>query len=64
MVEGFAIVCLGVWLQLAYFGLVHISAYRAWPLVLAAVGGVMIRRGIRATGRRFFRAGRGGGPEA
>ena len=48
IVEGFAIVCLGVWLELAYFGLAHISSYRPWPLVLAAVGGSMIWRGVRA----------------
>ena len=46
MVEGFAIAVLGVWLQLSYFGLVHISTYRLWPLVLTAIGVVMVGRGF------------------
>ncbi len=50
--EGGAVVLLGVWLQLSYFGASHISSYRAWPLVLAAVGGVMMWRGFVA--RRFL----------
>ena len=50
IVEGSAIVFLGVWLQLSYFGLVHISSYRLWPLVLAAVGGVMVWRGLYGRG--------------
>jgi LiaF transmembrane domain len=45
-VEGFAVVILGVWLQLSYFGASHISSYRPWPLVLAAIGGVLVWRGL------------------
>lgn len=46
ILEGSAIVLLGAWLQLSYFGFVHISSYRLWPLALVAVGGVMAWRGI------------------
>jgi len=46
-VEGLAVVFLGVWLQLSYFGAAHISSYRPWPLVLAAVGLVMVWRTLR-----------------
>ena len=52
MVEGFAIASLGMWLQFSYFGVVHISSYRPWPLVLVAVGGVMVWRGFCARGFR------------
>ena len=52
-VEGFAIWCLGMWLQFSYFGVVHISSYRVWPLVLVAVGGVMAWRGLYARGSRY-----------
>ncbi len=44
-VEGFAVVFLGVWLQLSYFGAAHISLYRPWPLLLVAIGAVMVWRG-------------------
>ena len=44
--EGLAVLCLGGWLQLSYFGASHISSYRPWPLVLAAVGAVMVWRGL------------------
>jgi hypothetical protein len=44
--EGLAVLCLGAWLQLSYFGAPHISSYRPWPLVLAALGGVMVWRGL------------------
>jgi hypothetical protein len=44
--EGLAVLCLGGWLQLSYFGAPHISSYRPWPLVLAAVGAVMLWRGL------------------
>ena len=50
--EGFAVVFLGVWLQLSYFGAPPISSYRAWPLVLAVVGAVMMWRGFVA--RQFL----------
>lgn len=50
--EAFAVVFLGVWLQLSYFGAPHISSYRAWPLALVAVGGVMAWRGFDT--RRFL----------
>jgi LiaF transmembrane domain/LiaI-LiaF-like transmembrane region len=46
VVEGFVIVSLGAWLQLSYFGLVHIASYRAWPLGLAAVGVLMLWRSL------------------
>jgi LiaF transmembrane domain len=49
-VEGFAIASLGMWLQLSYFGVVHISSYRLWPLVLVVVGCVMAWRGRYASG--------------
>ena len=52
MVEGFAIASLGMWLQFSYFGVVHISSYRSWPLVLVAVGGLMVWRGFYARGFR------------
>ena len=52
MVEGFAIASLGMWLQFSYFGVVHISSYRPWPLVLVAVGGLMVWRGFYARGFR------------
>ena len=52
-VEGFAIWCLGMWLQFSYFGVVHISSYCVWPLVLVAVGGVMAWRGLYARGSRY-----------
>ena len=48
MVEGSAIAFLGLWLQLSYFGMVHISSYRLWPLVLSAIGCVMVWRGLSA----------------
>ena len=44
IVEGAAIVFLGAWLQLSYFGAVHIGSYRLWPVVLVAIGGVMVWR--------------------
>ena len=43
-VEGLAVMFLGIWLQLSYFGAAHISSYRPWPLVLAAIGLVMVWR--------------------
>ena len=52
MVEGFAIASLGMWLQFSYFGVVHISSYRPWPLVLVAIGGVMVWKGSYARGFR------------
>jgi LiaF transmembrane domain len=51
-VEASAVVLLGVWLQLSYFGAPQISSYRTWPLVLAAIGGVMAWRGFY--GRTLF----------
>jgi hypothetical protein len=39
-----ALLLLGVWLQLSYFGLVHISSFHSWPLILSAVGIGMLRR--------------------
>ncbi len=50
LVELLAIGFLGLWLQLSYFGVVHISSYSLWPLVLVAVGGVMVWRGVYAPG--------------
>jgi len=47
IVEGAAIVFLGVWLQSSYFGAVHIGSYRLWPVVLVAIGGVMVWRSFR-----------------
>ncbi len=52
--EGAAVVFLGVWLQLSYFGAVAVSSYRAWPLAVAAVGGVMLWRGRYSHGRRAY----------
>ena len=45
--EGLAVLFLGAWLQLSYFGEPHFSLYRAWPLALAAAGPVMAWRGLR-----------------
>ena len=50
LVELLAIGFLGLWLQLSYFGVIHISSYRLWPLVLVALGGVMVWRGLYAQG--------------
>ena len=44
--EGLAVLVLGIWQQWSYFGAPPISSYRPWPLVLAAIGGVMVRRGF------------------
>ena len=52
VVEGFVIVFVGAWLQLSYFGLVHIGSYRAWPVLLVAVGGLMLLRGLARGGLR------------
>ena len=51
-VEGVAVVFLGAWLQLSYFGAVHVSSYRLWPLLLSAAGGVMVWRSYY--GRRYL----------
>ncbi len=53
ILEGCVIVFVGSWLQLSYFGLVHIGSYRAWPLLIVAVGGLMLLRGLA---RRSLRA--------
>ena len=50
--EGAAVVFLGVWLQLSYFGAVPVSSYRAWPLAVVAVGGLMLWRGRYSTAWR------------
>ena len=52
MIEGFAIASLGMWLQFSYFGIVHVSSYRPWPLVLVAISAVMVWRGFYARGFR------------
>jgi hypothetical protein len=46
LVEGFAVLFLGAWLQWSYFGAFPIASCRPWPLVLAAVGAVMVWRGL------------------
>jgi LiaF transmembrane domain len=43
-IEGFAILFLGAWLQLSYFGGPHIGSYRVWPLGLAVIGGWIVSR--------------------
>jgi LiaF transmembrane domain/LiaI-LiaF-like transmembrane region len=50
VVESSAIAFLGLWLQLSYFGAVHVSSFRLWPLVLSVVGGVMVWRSFSARG--------------
>ena len=49
-VEGFAIASLGMWLQFSYFGVVHISSYRLWPVALMVIGSVMVWRGFCVRG--------------
>jgi hypothetical protein len=55
---GMALWCLGVWLQLSYFGVAHLSSYRLWPLLLTAIGfamtqgAVSTRAGIPANSSR------------
>jgi hypothetical protein len=53
--EAVATLFLGAWLQLAYFGAPPIGSYRLWPLVLAAVGCVMVWRGLHSIEREYRR---------
>lgn len=45
--EAAAIIFLGAWMQLSYFGVAHLSTFRLWPLVLVVVGGTIVWRGVR-----------------
>lgn len=47
LVEGFAVLFLGAWLEWSYFGAFPIGSFRPWPLVLAGIGGIMVCRGRR-----------------
>lgn len=44
MVEGFAVLLLGAWIEWSYFGAYPIGSYCAWPLALSAIGAWRGRR--------------------
>lgn len=46
LAEGFAVLFLGAWLEWSYFGAFPIGSYRPWPLLLSAIGCVMVWRGL------------------
>jgi len=53
---GSIFVAAGVWLLLESFGIVHISVWELWPLVLVLFGASLVWQGMRGRGSRSQRS--------